>query len=146
MVFFPLNFWAKSLKLDIMFSRYDNFTDDVITDQWKGDYEKKAFKSLGICTDYWHSSNSKVHFYIKKKQNKKKKTTHEVLQATWRVDIEDSKICEVLQSPFGPYFEIFQLCIPVTHNWVFRQLVPFDILSHIFILVRKKQTYGFRDV
>ncbi len=31
----------------------------------------------------------------------------------------------------GQYFEIFWLCIPITQNPVCRQLVPFDMLSHI---------------
>ncbi len=31
------------------------------------------------------------------------------------------------------YFEIFWLCIPISQNLVFWQLVPFDMFSHIFI-------------
>ena len=59
---------------------------------------------------------------------------HQILQSTWRVSIEDSKICETSKSTVEPYFEIFWFCTPVTQNQVFRQLVPFNMLSHMLCM------------
>ncbi len=51
-----------------------------------------------------------------------------------RLSIEDSKVCEISKSTLGLDFDIFRLCIPITQNLIFRQLVPFDMLSHIYLL------------
>ena len=62
-LFLQLNFVPKVLKLDIVFLR-NNFVDNVITDQWKVDFEKKTLKiweseeSIGI-------NISKVHLHMK---------------------------------------------------------------------------------
>ena len=55
----------KDLKSDIAFLRYGNFIEDVITDWWKVDFEKKALKicesvqSIGIWQfigQFWHEN------------------------------------------------------------------------------------------
>ncbi len=58
---------------------------------------------------------------------------HQILQVTLRLSIEDSKVpvFEISKLTLGLYFETFLNCIPITQNPVFRQLVPFDMLSHI---------------
>ncbi len=54
-----------------------------------------------------------------------------------------AKTFEISKLTLGLYFEIFWLCIPITQNPVFRQLVPFDMLSHklifflFFLFLRK---------
>ncbi len=62
------------------------------------------------------------------------------------VSIEDSKIREISQSTLGPYFEIFWLCIPITENPVFRQLVSFDMLSHISTLLIKVKVLLYYNI
>ncbi len=98
------HFWRKKFKSDIAFLRHSNFTD-VVTDQWKICFDKKATlkacesgQSIGI------DSSSKAH------------------QATNKVSIEDSKICGISKSTLGSYFEIFWLCTFITQHFVFRQL------------------------
>ena len=53
------------LELDIAFSRYGKFIDDVITDQWKVNFEKKACKIWKSGQSIAYNINSKVHFYMK---------------------------------------------------------------------------------
>ncbi len=44
-LFFQLNFGGDFFfKLDIAFSRYGHVINDIITDQWKVDFEKKSPK------------------------------------------------------------------------------------------------------
>ena len=60
------------------------------------------------------------------------------MRFTWRKK-KQSKILKYrkpdMMQGFGTYFEIFWLWIPITQNPVFRQLVPFDMLSHICTIV-----------
>ncbi len=121
---FHLNFGAKFLKLDIVFLRYGNFTEDVTTDWWKVDFEKKALKN-------WESVKVLVFWQFRGLFDMKTL----FLQVTLRLSIEDSKVCEISQLTLGIYFEIFWFCIPITQNLIFRKLVPFDMLSHLLVLM-----------
>ena len=64
----------KILKLDIAFLRYGNFIEDVMTDWWNVDFEKKAL--MGICTKYCYFGISEVNFYMKTL------LLHQILQVT----------------------------------------------------------------
>ncbi len=89
---------------------------------------EKGSWNLEICTKYWYFGNSEVNF------DTKTLFLHQILQVIWRLSIEESKICEISKSTLRLYFEIFWLCIPITQNLVFRQLVPFNMLSHIYMV------------
>ena len=104
----------KLLKSDIAFLRYGNFIEDVITDWWKFDFEKKALKIWESVQRIGILGNSEVNF------DTKTLLLHQVLQVILRLSIEDSKACEISKSTLGLYFEIFWLCIPITQNLVFR--------------------------
>ncbi len=122
-------FWYKNvwnLKSDIEFLRYGNFIKDVITDWWKFDFEKRALK-------IWESVQSIGILAMQRSTFTWKLFLYQILQVTSRLSIEDSKIWESQNQLWDYYFEIFWLCIPKTQNPVFRQLVPFDMLSHILL-------------
>ncbi len=72
----------KVLKLDIAFLSYGNFIEDVITDWWKVDLEKKALEIWESCTKYWYFGNSAVHFYMKTV------FLHQILQVPERLVVE----------------------------------------------------------
>ncbi len=58
---FRVNFDAIFYKLDIAFLRYGNFIDDIITDWWKVDSEKKVldkFVNLGKCIAVQYHTNT----------------------------------------------------------------------------------------
>ncbi len=115
----------KLWNLTFLFFSHD-FTADIIADHWKVDFEKNSLKSWDLGRVWVYNINSKVTLL------------HEntvLLSNPLRNlgSIEDSEICDNLKSTLGPYFEIFWLCSTlITQNEVFWQLVPFDMLSHIF--------------
>ncbi len=85
----------KILKLDIMFLRYGNFIEGIITDWWKVNFDKKALI-------IWESVQSIDILVI--------------------LSIEDSKKWKISKSTLRLYFEIFWLCIHITQNPVSRKL------------------------
>ncbi len=98
---------------------------------------EKGSWNLGICTKYWYFGNSEVNFETKTL------FLHQILQVTWRLSIEGSKVCEISKSTLRLYLEIFWICIPIIQNVVFRQLVPFDMLSHIYLVVQYLHDFYF---
>ena len=93
-LFFQLNFGAKKLKSDIVFSRYDKATSSLILRK-----RLLKFGNLGKLLAY--DSNSKVH---------------QILQATWRVSIRDSKIGKISKSTLGPNYSILTFVTHVIQN------------------------------
>ena len=82
-------------KVLTLFSRYGNFIDDVITDHWKVNFEKKALKVWESVQSIGVNINSEVHYYMKDL------FLCQFLQETQRVSIEDSKILWNLKIDFG---------------------------------------------
>ena len=83
------------LKSNIVFLRYGNFIEDVLTDWWKVDFEKKALK-------IWESVQSIGIFALERSIFT---WTHSFCtKSLYLLSIEDSKICEITKSTLGLYF------------------------------------------
>ena len=102
----------------------DHSTDNFITDLWKVDFQKfenlatliaeiAIQKSIFTWKCCFYTSNPQSNLEIK----------YWRFQNMWNFKLDH-----------GIIFWVFWLCIPVTQNQDFWQLIPFDLLSHILLM------------
>ena len=87
---------------------------------------KSLLKFGNLCKSIGMQANQKVNFYMQKY------SLHQILQVTGRVSIEDFQNMWNLTINFVTVFRNILIYLPLTQTQVFQQLVPFDMLSHIY--------------
>ena len=123
------------MKSDNAFLRYGNFIDESwcqnrSVKSWFG--EKRLFRVLefNLCKVLAYISNSRSPLH------KRKCCFYIISFQQLRVSIGVSKIYQISKPTLGPCFLDILLCTPITQSQVFQQVAPFDILSHILIILR----------
>ncbi len=110
MAILSARFWRKhswNWILRTKYLRYVNFSHDFITDLCKVSVEEKTVKICDSGLSMMYSRIQKVHFDMKML------FLLQTLQTTWRVSLEDSKICKIPKSALWAFLTLH----PCSSKW-----------------------------
>ncbi len=95
-------FWCRNICNRTLHSSYGNFTDNIITDQCKFDFEKKVLNFLESDQSVGVQAIQMSFFY----ENDIFKPNPSSKLECKSSSIENFKICEISKSTLAPYLEI----------------------------------------